>query len=240
MDVIGAGLSPPMLLVAGMLMGLASSLHCAGMCGCIASAVLFAAHPDGSTAARTRTLLLTQAGRVLAYTVAGGILGLFGSGFATAFDQAGAFRVIQLASAGTLIWVGLSTAGLMPAPMVFTRLAGPIGTAIMSASSRHVGFGPAAAIGTGVIWGFLPCAMVYGGLLTAMLTGTGIGGTSLMLGFGLGTLPAVVGTALGVVSLKGLARNPATMTAIGLAIAGFGVASMFLTGANSLLCIPRF
>ncbi|QCK88401.1 sulfite exporter TauE/SafE family protein [Phreatobacter aquaticus] len=240
MDIIGAGLLPPMLVVAGMLMGFASSLHCAGMCGCIASAVMFTAHPDGSARQRTRTLLLTQAGRILAYCAAGGVLGLFGSGFAAAFDQAAAFRMIHLASAATLIWVGLSTAGLLPAPMVFSRLAGPIGTTIMTLSGRHAGFGTAAAVGTGVLWGFLPCAMVYGALLTAMLTGTGAGGMSLMLGFGLGTLPAVIGTALGLVSIRGLAQNPSTMVVIGLLIAGFGVASVFLTGSNSMLCLPRF
>jgi hypothetical protein len=47
-------------------------------------------------------------------------------------------------------------------------------------------------------------------------------------------------TALGLVSLRGLARNPSTMVVIGLLIAGFGVASVFLTDAYSMLCLVRF
>lgn len=225
-------------ILAGFLMGLASSLHCAGMCGAIGSAVLFIGSPGADAAARTRILALTQAGRVFAYATAGGILGLFGSSLAGLFDQAAAYRVLQWAAAVTLGWIGLSTAGLVPAMLGFDRLAAPVGSALVGLAGRHPGFGAGAPVATGILWGFMPCAMVYGALFTAMLTGTGTGGLSLMLGFGLGTVPAVMASALGLVALKDLAGRPLASRLIGLAITAFAIASVTLAPAGSVLCLP--
>lgn len=185
----------PVTLAAGLLMGFASSLHCAGMCGSIGSALTLTTHPAADPATRARMLLLTQAGRVLAYAAAGGILGTFGSALAGAFDQAAAYRMLQWASAVTLGWIGLSTARLVPSLAAFDRLAAPVGTAVMTLTSRHPGLGAGAPLAVGIAWGFMPCAMVYGALFTAMLTGTGAGGATMMLGFGLGTIPAAAALA---------------------------------------------
>lgn len=223
---------------AGMLMGFASSLHCAGMCGSIASALLLTTHPTPGDPRRMPMLVLTQSGRVIAYAVAGGILGAFGSGLAGAFDQTAAYRGLQWASAATLGWIGLSTAGLLPSPVVFDRLAAPIGGAILNLSARHAAFGIGAPVVTGIVWGFMPCAMVYGALLTAMLTGTGTGGALLMLGFGLGTLPGVLLAAAGIVSLRDIGHRPGLRQAIGFAIAAFGIVSVTIGPAGTVLCLP--
>lgn len=223
---------------AGILMGWASSLHCAGMCGSIGSALMLTVHPDGDARQRARTLLVTQLGRVLAYAVAGGILGMFGSGIAGAFDQTAAYRVLQWASAVTLGWIGLSTAGLIPSLVAFDRLAAPVGHAMMTMTSRHPGFGVGGPMALGIVWGFMPCAMVYGALFTAMLAGTGAGGAALMLGFGLGTVPAVMASAMGVATLKTLGRNPVASMAVGLAITAFAVASVLFGPEGGILCLP--
>lgn len=225
-------------LFAGILMGLASSLHCAGMCGSIGSALMLTVHPDGDARQRARMLLATQFGRILAYAVAGGILGTFGSGIAGAFDQTAAYRVLQWASAVTLGWIGLSTAGLVPSLVAFDRLAAPVGTAMMTMTSRHPGFGVGGPMALGIVWGFMPCAMVYGALFTAMLAGTGAGGAALMLGFGLGTVPAVMASAMGVATLKSLGRHPAASMAVGLAITAFAVASVLIGPEGGILCLP--
>jgi len=225
-------------LAAGMLMGFASSLHCAGMCGSIGSALMMTTHPTADQATRARMLLLTQVGRVFAYAVAGGILGGFGSVLAGAFDQAAAYRMLQWASAVTLGWIGLSTAGLVPSVAAFDRLAAPVGTAVMTMTSRHPGLGLGAPLAVGVAWGFMPCAMVYGALFTAMLTGTGAGGATMMLGFGLGTLPAVMAGAMGVAALRDLGRRPHLALALGLAITAFAVLSVLIGPEGGILCLP--
>lgn len=223
---------------AGLLMGLASSLHCAGMCGSIASAIVFTLSPGDDAAARARTLLLTQGGRIIAYAAAGGVLGAFGSGLAGLFDQAAAFRVLRWAAALALGWIGLSTAGLLPSLTMLDRLAAPIGRRI--AALPRAGSGPSGwpALTTGVIWGFMPCAMVYGALFTALLTGSGPGGAALMFGFGLGTLPAVAGSAFALTSLRPMTRSRLMRIAVGLLIAGYGTLSLWIGPAGTVLCLP--
>jgi sulfite exporter TauE/SafE len=194
--------------------------------------------PTADQATRARMLLLTQVGRVLAYAIAGGILGAFGSALAGAFDQAAAYRLLQWASAVTLGWIGLSTAGLFPSLAAFDRLAAPVGTAVMTMTSRHPGLGVGAPLAVGIAWGFMPCAMVYGALFTAMLTGTGAGGATMMLGFGLGTIPAVMAGAMGVSALRDLGRKPQLALAVGLAITAFAVLSVVIGPEGGILCLP--
>ena len=60
------------------------------------------------------------------------------------------------------------------------------------------------ALGLGMVWGWLPCGMVYAVLLLALSTGTAIQGGLVMLAFGLGTLPNVL-------LLGGLSRHLRSM-----------------------------
>ncbi|WP_179593380.1 sulfite exporter TauE/SafE family protein [Cupriavidus plantarum] len=78
----------------------------------------------------------------------------------------------------------------------------------------------------GLLWGLVPCGMVYAALALALLAGNAASGALVMAAFGLGTLPNLV--ALSGVSgwLRRQARRPAVRTLAGLAVAGFGVAGM--------------
>ena len=51
---------------------------------------------------------------------------------------------------------------------------------------------PLKMFAVGGLWGWLPCGMVYSVLLTAMLTGSALSGGTVMLVFGLGTLPTLL------------------------------------------------
>ena len=44
----------------------------------------------------------------------------------------------------------------------------------------------------GLMWGFLPCGLVYGVLLTTLFANDALQGGLTLLGFGLGTLPAMI------------------------------------------------
>lgn len=191
----------------GLILGLASSLHCAGMCGGIASGLLLAFEPGHGVGARARVLLVAQAGRIAAYVAAGGFLGVVGSAFYGAFDHGAAHLVLRWAASVALGWIGLSMLGLAPPLTAVDRLAGPLARWLRGAP----GSGPAGAARpflSGLAWGLLPCGMVYGALFYAMLAGSGGGGALVMAGFGLGTLPAVTATAFGVASLRHGARAP--------------------------------
>lgn len=218
----------------GLLMGLASTLHCAGMCGGIASSLVFLHAPNGDASARARVLMTAQAGRVTAYVIAGALVGALGAGVFGALDRTLAYRIMQWGAAVTLVWIGLTVAGWLPPLTVLDRLLAPVTRRLVDAPKA---VGAVAPFITGLIWGLLPCAMVYGALFTAMLTGTATGGAGVMLGFGLGTLPAVTAAAFGLTSLKALAHRPSVRVAVGLLIAAAGVAGLVLSMPGGPLCI---
>ena len=79
------------------------------------------------------------------------------------------------------------------------------------------------ALGLGLLWGWLPCGLVYGILLTALLAGDPLSGAAIMAAFGLGTLPNLLFAGLAWRRLNGVTRaRPVRLVAGGLVL-GFGV-----------------
>lgn len=95
---------------------------------------------------------------------------------------------------------------------------------------------PSRVFAIGMLWGWLPCGLVYSALATASTTGTAASGALFMLGFGIGTLPAVVlASTLGSTS-RGLLRSQATRWAAACLLALFGLWT--LSGALGPLLGP--
>ena len=223
----------------GLLMGLASSLHCAGMCGSIASGIMLALEPNGAPRARAQALLTAQAGRVAAYVASGAFLGGVGGVFYGAFDHSDAYLALRWTSTVALGWIGLSIAGFAPALTGLDRVMAPVGRAVAALGWPPATRGGAGALASGIAWGFLPCGMVYGALFYAMLSGGAFAGGVAMLGFGLGTAPAVTAAALGVSRLREFARIEKARVAVGVAIAALAAASAFVPiAASGVLCRP--
>ena len=223
-------------IVGGALVGLASTLHCAGMCGPIGSGLLFTVAPDRSPRQRLKAILMAQLGKAGSYALAGFALGSLGSGFFGLFNREAAFLVAQWAAAATLCWVGLSVAGYVPSLAALDRLSMPITelvTSIRRANAAHLYDNAALA---GVFWGLLPCGMVYAALLSSMLTGDAIAGAFFMLGFALGTVSSVTLASLGITSLKSLSRSDNARLAVGLTIAATGILGAILTAPGGPFC----
>lgn len=224
-------------LLGGALLGLASSLHCAAMCGGIASGVVFLFDPQRPLD-RARVLFSAQAGRIAAYVIAGAILGATGAGFLGAFDREGAYRLLQWGGAVTLMWIGLSVAGLLPSLSLLDRRVARLSAAIAGALSGLRRYPAAGPFASGLAWGAMPCPMVYAALFTATLTGSLAGGATLMAGFGLGTLPAVTATAFGVTALARVETKAYARGLIGLAIAVLGFSTVYPGSPTAgLLCL---
>jgi sulfite exporter TauE/SafE len=79
------------------------------------------------------------------------------------------------------------------------------------------------ALGLGALWGWLPCGMVYAVLLTALALGSWWQGALLMLAFGLGTLPNMLGIGLLYERIERLRRAGTARVVAGSAIAAFGL-----------------
>jgi len=211
----------------GLLMGLASSLHCAGMCGAIASSLAL-----GFGARPTRALMAAQAGRITIYVTAGVVAGALGGAFYAALHHPAAFLAMRAAAALSLGWIGFSLTGLAPPLSGIDRPMAPI--------TRFIaGWRAGGAFAAGMVWGLLPCGLVYGALFYAGLSGGPLGGAAVMAGFGLGTLPSVTAVALGVSRLRALARAQRARLAVGFALMGLAAASLVApVTAAGVFCLP--
>ncbi len=207
----------------GALLGFASSLHCIGMCGGIAM-LLGAPAGQGSHASRQIAALLPlHAGRAASYALLGGLAGGIGAAAIGLVAIESAHLLLRWAAAMTLAWIGLSTMGLMPSPAV-------VGHAVLprfAFPSPHRALpGPAGRFAAGMGWGFMPCGMVYGALLFAAFAGSVPGGMAVMLGFALGTVPALLLVHGGSSVLARFARRPQARWLSGLAILAIAFVSL--------------
>lgn len=208
-------------MVAAFVGGFAGGVHCAGMCGGIVHA-LCAAPRDGGP--RMRYLLAYNAGRISSYAGAGMIAGAVGwAGSMTRVAPLLQPMLFALASL-MLIALGFYLAGLLP---MLTRIesAGAKLWRAVQPLTRHllpVDSLPR-AFGLGALWGWLPCGMVYAVLLTALALGSWWQGAAVMLAFGFGTLPNLMGIGLLSRQVDGLRRAGPVRAFAGYAIALFGV-----------------
>ena len=225
-----------LIAVNGLALGLASTLHCAGMCGAISCSLLLAQggeRPRNVIAAFT----LTHVGRIAAYASAVTVVGLIGAPAIAWLDREVAFRLLQWAGAVSLVWIGLSTAGVLPSFRVMDRIfaAASAGVARLSFAARRAEL---VALISGLAWGLMPCAMVYAALFTGMLTGSPSGGAVTIIAFGIGTLPGLVAGTFGLLRLARVTGSSAWRVTAGLAIALFGIVTVFITHPDAIyLCL---
>ncbi len=211
-----------------LLIGLFSGVHCLGMCGGIMG-VLSASLPQEVRRNPVRLALYMLAyngGRLAAYAAAGTLLGLLGGQLHATLSPSGGYFVMQLLAAVLMVCIGLYLAGWFPRFAHIERIGIPLWRRLEPFGRRLLPpRSPLQALLYGAIWGWLPCGLVYSALLLSLAAPGGAGGGALfMLGFGLGTLPAVVGVGM----LSGqlaLTRRPwprriAGMMLIALAVAG--------------------
>ncbi len=226
-----------LLLSAGFGLGLASTLHCAGMCGGIAAGLLLLGGPRGTPEA-VGMAALAHGGRMLSYALAGTLVGALGAPAIGWLDREVAFRLVQWAGAVALMWIGLSTAGLLPPLSGLDRLLAPVADRVARVRTPRLGRYPTAFAG-GMAWGLMPCAMVYGALFTAMLSGSAAAGGAVMLAFGLGTLPGLAAATVGFGALASLGSRANLRLVAGLALGVLGFLTIWVPhGAIEALCVP--
>jgi len=228
----------PLLLV-----GLAGSVHCIGMCGGIVGALSIGgggARPTGPVIAiavarpqgNLLRVLAYNGGRIGSYMLAGGVAGgLAGAGMLrlASLQVAGYWLAnLMLVALGLYLmdaWRGL--ARLEAAGNGLWRHLRPLLKPLLPMDS------PLKALAVGGLWGWVPCGMVYSALLTAMMQGSAIGGAAAMAAFGLGTLPTLLGMGLlGARLRQQLQRRPVRI-ASGLLVLGFGLLGL-LRAANGV------
>jgi sulfite exporter TauE/SafE len=186
-------------LAAAFIGGFAGSVHCLAMCGGISGALALHSRRVGS-AARRAVLhgACHQAGRLTSYTVAGMLCGGFGSALMALMDLSRVALAVRVAAGLLLIAMSLRVLlgwrllGVIErwGARFWSRLA-PLARAVGPGAVGSRGLGSALLLG--MIWGWLPCGLVYSMLMFAAMSGGPVAGGAIMLLFGLGTLPAMFG-----------------------------------------------
>ena len=191
--------------------GLLSSGHCFGMCGGIVGAFSIGAAagtPAESGRGRLRGLLAYNTGRILTYTLLGALAGTLGAALAAVLPPEMARRAARLLAAFFLVGLGLYLTGRPQFLQPIERLGARLWRRIEPWSRRLLqARGPGHALALGLVWGFLPCGLVYSMLAMASVAGNTVDGAFVMLSFGAGTLPSLFAAGLAVSRLRSLARS---------------------------------
>lgn len=215
-------------LIAAFMVGLLGGTHCAGMCGGIVGA-LSSGLTDNLRNTRWRFVLVQLAynlGRIGSYTIAGIIAGAFawhlgGTGVLEDFPLGKIVAGIIMILFGiyltgwwhSLLWLERAGAHLW-------RYIEPLGRRFMPVRSAGQ------ALMLGMVWGWLPCGMVYAVLALAMTSADALSGGAIMLSFGVGTLPTMLVMGLAFTRFGRLLQKPGIRIVAGLAVMLLGVAML--------------
>jgi sulfite exporter TauE/SafE len=200
------------------LVGLLGGTHCVGMCGGIVGALAMGAP------GRWGMHLAYNAGRILSYTAAGAAAGALGAASMSLEGQMPVRLMLYLLANLMLVALGLYLLGVTRA-LAFTERAGQHLWRRLQPLTRR--FLPARtvaqALPLGLLWGWLPCGLVYSALASSLTAGSTTRGALLMLCFGLGTLPNLLLAGILFARLNEFVRRPVVRTLSGLLVLGFGV-----------------
>ena len=224
------------LLVGMLVMGLASGVHCAGMCGgyvgafAAARTVRLRAAP-GSAATEWVSQLALNAGRIASYAAAGAIAGGVG-GAGVALAGALPVQTVLFVLANTmLVLTGLYIAGAGRGFARLEALGVPLWRVLQPTAARLVGARTIpSTFAAGMFWGWLPCALVYGALAAAALAGSPARGAAVMLAFGLGTLPNLLAIGVTAARVRRWAGHRAIRLVAGALVLGFGTYGLARAG----------
>lgn len=217
------------------LAGLLGSVHCIGMCGGITGALTMGLPgPVRHVYARLLPYLLAyNSGRIISYVVAGALLGALGAQLGDGFSPHTAMQAGRVISGLFMLALGLYIAGWWNALSGLERLGGrlwrriePLGRGVLPPRS------PLQAIGLGLVWGWLPCGLVYSALAWSLAAGGAAQGGLIMLSFGLGTLPMLLAMGTAARWLREVTRLRRVRQVAGAVMLLFGLYMLFAPGAH--------
>lgn len=202
-----------MSLLTLFVIGLLTSVHCIGMCGGINLSQCLVSE-QGTSKEKLKSNLLYNGGRILSYTVLGGLVGLLGSVFSVNGFMRGA---VALFAGVFMIIMGLNMLNVFP-PL--KRLSVIIPKSWNSSLKKKNN----SPFYIGLLNGLMPCGPLQSMQLFALSTGDPIQGALSMFIFSLGTLPLMFGFgALGTLLSKKSTATMMKVSATLVVILGLGM-----------------
>lgn len=211
------------------LLGLLGGTHCLGMCGGIATTVSLSS-PNGLKG--FGLLLGYNSGRILSYTLAGALLGSLSWLIDNLVIQLAlrTFAGLMLISMGLYIaqwWQGLTKVEHLGSHL--WKQISPLARRFLPVKTLRQ------ALMLGVLWGWLPCGLVYSTLIWASAASDWTLSAQLMTAFGLGTLPTMLLTGVLAQQVKAILQNALTKHISGCIIILMGLYTIPWQGIVSKL-----
>ena len=170
------------MLWTAIILGLAGSFHCIGMCGPIA----FMLPLDRSSKSKMIfQIAVYHIGRLLSYSIIGFLFGFVGKGlYLAGFQQRLAILMGIIMILVTVIPASFFNKYSFSKPFykILSRVKQKLGIYLNKKSTK-------ALFSIGFLNGFLPCGLVYMALIGSMSTGNVVQGALYMTLFGVGTIP---------------------------------------------------
>ncbi len=216
-------------LLGAFVVALLGGVHCLGMCGGIVGALTLGLGPSRRPA--MALVVGYNAGRITTYGALGalaGAMGAWGSEWLAVRHSQG---ILQGLTGAVMIALGLYLADLWRGLVWVERLGLHLWRPVAPWARRLLPLTtlPQALV-AGMLWGFLPCGLVYSALIWALGAGGAREGGLLMLAFGAGTLPTVMGLGLAADRFRPWLRRVAVRRGAGAAVALLGVQQLWYAG----------
>ena len=207
--------------VAIFLLGLLGGTHCVGMCGGIVSA-LTVQLPKSKPALPLQ--LAYNAGRIASYTVAGAVMGGIGSLGLLLSDMLPVQMAMYVLANVLLVAMGLYLLGVTHIAGFMERIGQRLWRRVQPLTRRFLPVRSVRqAFPLGMLWGWLPCGLIYSALSVALMSGSATRGALTTLAFGLGALPNLLLAGMLLVRFLGIVQKQAVRLTSGLLVMGFGV-----------------
>ncbi len=181
-------------LLVPFLAGLLGGVHCAGMCGGLVGAFALGLPGDHNPLA---VQVACNLGRVMTYVVLGALAGALGAGTLLFAEALPMQKILFALSCAVLLTMGLYLAGLFPRFAEVERMGRAPWRRVQPLLARVLPIrSPTSALAAGILWGFLPCGLVYSAVVLALTSASATQGALVMAAFGAGTLPNLLAMGL--------------------------------------------
>ena len=204
------------------LIGLLGGTHCVGMCGGIVGALSMGSGRRGALQ------WAYNAGRITSYASAGALAGMLGEAGVALSGTLPARLVLFLLANLMLVALGFYLMGATRALGFAERLGQNLWRHIQPLTRRFLPARTAwQAFPLGMLWGWLPCGLVYSALAMSLTSGSALRGAGMMLAFGAGTLPTLLLAGMLAVRLNEYMARPVVRGIAGLLVMSFGLWGLF-------------
>jgi sulfite exporter TauE/SafE len=220
------------VLLTAFFVGLLGSGHCFGMCGGIAAGLgsLPVIDESGEQVKPLFTsAFLFNLGRILSYAGLGLVAATILSNIGQVLNVPQWSMILRAVTALMIFLIGLQFLFNWQTLAFVERGGAKIWKRVLPVAVRAAGLpGGSGRLLLGLCWGLLPCGLVYSVLLTASASGSAVSGAVVMLAFGFGTLPSMLGMSLAAPVLAAMLSDRWTRKLMGVALILLAVISVSL------------